>query len=171
MFAKQDNGAESQNGLDISEYIPGNDSNGTLANPPKTEEQRKSDRRRARFLRKLIVGLAALILSIPVFSLGAEIRAEMPSIMQYIFLYFILESVLAENWSTQLLSFGMLFCYGLLMSNLLGPIEFNLLTIAALTMFLFSEKNKWLLAMNILVFGAWTILTIAAFFPQFFAPA
>jgi len=171
MSDKEEYNSEKQNGLDISEYIPGYDLKHTPAEPSKTSEERISERRWRRIRRKLTVGLAAIFLSILVLSTGAEVRTGMPTAMQYIFLYFIFEAILAENWYTQLLSLGMLLCYGLLMSGLLDVIEFNTIALFALGIFLWKERNPWLLAMNILVFGTWTILTVLAlFYPRILSP-
>lgn len=170
MSDKEEYKSEKQNGLDISEYIPGYDLKHTPAEPSKTREERISERRWRRIRRKLAVGLAAFILSIPMLWIRANC-AGMPTVMQYVFLYFIFEAILAENWYTQLLSLGMLLCYGLLMSGLLDVIEFNTIALLALGIFLWKERNPWLLAMNILVFGTWTILTVLAlFYPRILSP-
>lgn len=150
-------------GLDISEYIPGND----LKNPPsaqaETEEERQIRRKRSKFRRKLVSGLLALFVSILLLSLGLEARETgVSNLIQYIFLYFILETVFTENRYTFFLSFGMLVCFWLLLAGVLPPAFFIQLTTITLIVFLFLEENKWLLAMNILVLGTWLLLAVPA---------
>lgn len=166
MSDKEKHKAKKQNGLDISEYIPGYDLKHTPAEPSKTREERISERRWRRIRRKLTVGLAAFILSIPVLLTGANGVGYV-----FLFLYFIFEAILAENWYTQWLLFGMLLCYWLLISGFLDVFEFNIIALFALGIFLWKERNPWLYAMNILVFGTWTILTIMAlFYPRILSP-
>lgn len=150
--------------LDISEYIPGHDlTEDRELEPGMNEAQRKELRRRAALRKKLLRGIPAVILSILILSTVADMHAEMPVVVQYIFLYFIFEAVFAETWIVLGLSFGMLVCFGLLMAGFLNLPLFMFLTFVSLILFLRCESNIWLRGMNILVLGTWALMMIFVF--------
>ena len=150
--------------LDLSEYIPGHDlSAQDTDDPPMDEAQRKEMRRRAALRKKLIRGIPAVILTILILSVVADVHAEMPIVAQYIFLYFIFEAVFAENWIVIGLSFGMLACFGLFMAGFLSLPAFMFLTFVSLILFLRCEKRIWLQVMNIFILGTWGLMMIFVF--------
>ena len=150
--------------LDISEYIPGHDlTEDRELEPGMNEAQRKELRRRAVLRKKLLRVVPAVILAVLILSAVADIHAEMPVVVQYIFLYFLIEAVFAETWIVLGLSFGMLVCFGLLMAGFLGLLPFMFLTFVSLILFLRCESNIWLRGMNILVLGTWTLMMIFVF--------
>ena len=159
MFDAKKNSTGKQNGLDISEYIPGND----LKNPVDAEEQvkRRKTRRKTVFLWKLTAGLLSVIVSVLLMLwLGAEAHEEGTVwLIQYVFLYFILEAVFAENIYTLFLSAGMLVCFWLFTAHLIPLNIFIYLTFAALVVFSRLEHNKWLLIMNYSMIVTWFILS------------
>ena len=150
--------------LDISEYIPGHDHSAQdTDDPPMDEAQRKELRRRAAFRKKLLRGIPAVILAVLIFSVVADVHAEMPVVVQYIFLYFLFEAVFAETWIVLGLSFGMLACFGVFMAGYLSLLPFMGLTFVSLILFLRCEKRIWLRVMNILVLGTWGLMMIFVF--------
>ena len=156
------NPAESD--LDISEYIPGHDlMKDRKFKPVMDEAQRKESRRRAALRRKLLRMIPAFILAILILSAVTDVHAEMPIMVQYIFLYFIFEAVFAENWIVLGLSFAMLACFGIFMAGVLGLLSFMFLTFVSLILFLCCEKRIWLRGMNILVLGTWLIMMLVVF--------
>ena len=150
--------------LDFSEYIPGHDlSAQDTDDPPMNEAQRKELRRRVAVRKKLLRVIPSVILAVLILSAVVDMHAEMPVVVQYIFLYFIFEAVFAENWIVLGLSFGMLACFGLFMAGFLGLLTFMVLTFVSLILFLRCEKQIWLKVMNILVLGTWTLMMIVVF--------
>ena len=150
--------------LDISEYIPGHDlTEDRELESGMNEAQRKELRRRAALRKKLFRVIPAVILALLILSAVADVHLEMPIVVQYIFLYFLFEAVLAENWIVLGLSFGMLACFGLFMAGYLSLLPFMALTFASLILFLRCEKRIWLQVMNILVLGTWGLMMIFVF--------
>jgi len=163
-MSERDEKNRSQQGLDLSEYIPGHDlTEDRELEPGMDEAQRKELRRRAALRKKLLRGIPAVILAILILSVVADVHAEMPIVAQYIFLYFIFEAVFAENWIVLGLSFGMLACFGIFMAGYLGLLPFMGLTFMSLILFLRCEKRIWLRVMNILVLGTWGLMMIFVF--------
>jgi hypothetical protein len=163
-MSERDEKNRSQQGLDLSEYIPGHDlTEDRELEPGMDEAQRKELRRRAALRKKLLRGIPAVILAILILSVVADVHAEMPIVAQYIFLYFIFEAVFAENWIVLGLSFGMLACFGVFMAGYLGLLPFMGLTFMSLILFLRCEKRIWLRVMNILVLGTWGLMMIFVF--------
>lgn len=163
-MSEHDEKNRSQQGLDLSEYIPGHDlTEDRELEPGMDEAQRKELRRRAALRKKLLRGIPAVILAILILSVVADVHAEMPIVAQYIFLYFIFEAVFAENWIVLGLSFGMLACFGIFMAGYLGLLPFMGLTFMSLILFLRCEKRIWLRVMNILVLGTWGLMMIFVF--------
>ena len=150
--------------LDISEYIPGNDlTEDRELEPGMDEAQRKELRRRAALRKKLLRAIPAVILAVLILSAVWDLHAEMPLVVQYIFLYFLFEAVFAEDWIVLGLSFGMLACFGLLMAGFLNLLAFMFLTFVSLILFLRCEKRIWLKVMNILILGTWGLMMIFVF--------
>ena len=150
--------------LDISEYIPGHDlTEDRELEPGMNEVQRKELRRRAAVRKKLLRVIPAVILAVLILSAVVDMHAEMPVVVQYIFLYFIFEAVFAENWTVLALSFGMLVLFGLFIAGFLSLLPFMFLTFVSLILFLRCESNIWLKVMNILVLGTWTLMMIFVF--------
>ncbi len=150
--------------LDISEYIPGNDlTEDRELESGMDEAQRKELRRRAALRKKLLRAVPAAILAILILSAVVDVHAEMPIVVQYIFLYFLFEAVFAEDWIVLVLSFGMLACFGLLMAGFLNLPLFMFLTFVSLILFLRCEKRIWLKVMNILILGTWGLMMIFVF--------
>lgn len=163
-MSERDEKNRSQQGLNLSEYIPGHDlTEDRELEPGMDEAQRKELRRRAALRKKLLRGIPAVILAILILSVVADVHAEMPIVAQYIFLYFIFEAVFAENWIVLGLSFGMLACFGIFMAGYLGLLPFMGLTFMSLILFLRCEKRIWLRVMNILVLGTWGLMMIFVF--------
>jgi len=163
-MSERDEKNRSQQGLDLSEYIPGHDlTEDRELEPGMDEAQRKELRRRAALRKKLLRGIPAVILAILILSVVADVHAEMPIVAQYIFLYFLFEAVFAENWIVLGLSFGMLACFGVFMAGYLGLLPFMGLTFMSLILFLRCEKRIWLRVMNILVLGTWGLMMIFVF--------
>ena len=128
--------------LDISEYIPGSDlKEDREVGSGMNEAQRKELRRRAALRRKLLRVIPAVILAILILSAVWDLHAEMPLVVQYIFLYFLFEAVFAENWIVLGLSFGMLVCFGLFMAGFLSLLAFMFLTFVSLILFLRCETR------------------------------
>ena len=170
-MSEPDEKNRSEQGLDLSEYIPGHDlSAQDTDDPPMDEAQRKEMRRRAALRKKLIRGIPAVILTILILSVVADVHAEMPIVTQYIFLYFIFEAVFAENWIVIGLSFGMLACFGLFMAGFLSLPAFMFLTFVSLILFLRCEKRIWLQVMNIFILGTWGLMMIFVFIYDGHAP-
>jgi len=170
-MSEPDEKYRSEQGLDLSEYIPGHDlSAQDTDDPPMDEAQRKEMRRRAALRKKLIRGIPAVILTILILSVVADVHAEMPIVAQYIFLYFIFEAVFAENWIVIGLSFGMLACFGLFMAGFLSLPAFMFLTFVSLILFLRCEKRIWLQVMNIFILGTWGLMMIFVFIYDGHAP-
>ena len=170
-MSEPDEKNQSKPGLDLSEYIPGHDlSEQDTDDPPMDEAQRKEMRRRAALRKKLIRGIPAVILTILILSVVADVHAEMPIVAQYIFLYFIFEAVFAENWIVIGLSFGMLACFGLFMAGFLSLPAFMFLTFVSLILFLRCEKRIWLQVMNIFILGTWGLMMIFVFIYDGHAP-
>jgi len=170
-MSEPDEKNRSEQGLDLSEYIPGHDlSAQDTDDPPMDEAQRKEMRRRAALRKKLIRGIPAVILTILILSVVADVHAEMPIVAQYIFLYFIFEAVFAENWIVIGLSFGMLACFGLFMAGFLSLPVFMFLTFVSLILFLRCEKRIWLQVMNIFILGTWGLMMIFVFIYDGHAP-
>lgn len=170
-MSEPDEKNRSEQGLDLSEYIPGHDlSEQDTDDPPMDEAQRKEMRRRAALRKKLIRGIPAVILTILILSVVADVHAEMPIVAQYIFLYFIFEAVFAENWIVIGLSFGMLACFGLFMAGFLSLPAFMFLTFVSLILFLRCEKRIWLQVMNIFILGTWGLMMIFVFIYDGHAP-
>ena len=164
MSSEHDEKNQSEQGFDLSEYIPGHDlTEDCEFESGMDEAQRKELRRRAALRKKLLRGIPAFILAILIFSAVADLHAETPLIVQYIFLYFLFEAVLAENWIVLGLSFGMLACFGLFMAGYLSLLPFMALTFASLILFLRFEKRIWLQVMNILILGTWGLMMIFVF--------
>ena len=160
----EQNNREAENRLDISEYIPGGDlTEDRETRPVVSEAERNAVRRRTALRRKLLRGIPAAILALVIFSAVVDVHAKAPVVVQYIFLYFIFEAVLAENMTTLGLSFGMLILFGLFMTGFLDLLLFMVLTFVALIAFLFLEKKFWLRLMNILILGTWGLMMIIAF--------
>jgi len=154
----------SEPGLDISEYIPGHDLSARETDEPRLNEARRKElRRRAALRKKLLRAIPAVILAILILSAVWDLHAEMPLVVQYIFLYFLFEAVFAEDWIVLVLSFGMLACFGLLMAGFLNLPAFMFLTFVSLILFLRCEKRIWLKVMNILVLGTWGLMMIFVF--------
>ena len=150
--------------LDTSEYIPGHDlTEDRELEPGMNEVQRKELYRRVALRRKLLRAIPAVILAVLILSAVVDMHAEMPVVVQYIFLYFLFEAVFAENWIVLGLSFGMLVCFGLLMARFLNLPLFMFLTFVSLILFLRCEKQIWLKVMNILVLGTWGLMMIFIF--------
>ena len=156
--------SEAENQLDISEYIPGSDlTEDREVKPVVSEAERNAVRRRAAVRRKLLRVIPAVILALVIGSAVIDVHMEMPFVVQYIFLYFIFEAVLADKLATLGLSFGMLVLFGLFMTGFLDLLLFMFLTFVALILFLFLEKKIWLRVMNILVLGTWALMMIFVF--------
>ncbi len=163
-MSEHDEKPPSEPELDISEYIPGHDLSAQETDGLRlSEAQRKELRRCAALRRKLFRAIPAIILAILIFSAVADLHAETPLVVQYIFLYFLFEAVFAENWIVLGLSFGMLASFGLFMADFLSLLPFMALTFASLILFLRCEKRIWLQVMNILVLGTWGLMMIFVF--------
>ena len=163
-MSERDKKNPSEQGLDLSEYIPGHDlTEDRELEPGMDEAQRKELRRRAALRKRLLRAIPAVILAILILSVVADVHAEMPIVAQYIFLYFLFEAVFAENWIVLGLSFGMLACFGVFMAGYLSLLPFMGLTFVSLILFLRCEKRIWLQVMNILVLGTWGLMMIFVF--------
>lgn len=163
-MSERDKKNPSEQGLDLSEYIPGHDlTEDRELEPGMDEAQRKELRRRAALRKRLLRAIPAVILAILILSVVADVHAEMPIVAQYIFLYFLFEAVFAENWIVLGLSFGMLACFGFFMAGYLSLLPFMGLTFVSLILFLRCEKRIWLQVMNILVLGTWGLMMIFVF--------
>ncbi|MBR3506145.1 MAG: hypothetical protein IKO02_03760 [Lentisphaeria bacterium] len=163
-MSEHDKKNPSEQGLDLSEYIPGHDlTEDRELEPGMDEAQRKELRRRAALRKRLLRAIPAVILAILILSVVADVHAEMPIVAQYIFLYFLFEAVFAENWIVLGLSFGMLACFGVFMAGYLSLLPFMGLTFVSLILFLRCEKRIWLQVMNILVLGTWGLMMIFVF--------
>ena len=163
-MSERDEKNQSEQGLDLSEYIPGHDlTENRELEPGMDEAQRKELRRRAALRKRLLRAIPAVILAILILSVVADVHAEMPIVAQYIFLYFLFEAVFAENWIVLGLSFGMLACFGFFMAGYLSLLLFMGLTFVSLILFLRCENRIWLQVMNILVLGTWGLMMIFVF--------
>ncbi len=148
-------------GLDISEYIPGHDlSAQESAEPPMDEARRKEIRKRQKLRRNIIKGVLVLILAVLLVSVGIELHRDVPTLVQYIFFYFLFEAMFTEDWTLLATAGVMLLCFGLMMALILPWKAFVFLTCAALVLFVRHEEKLWLRILNILVLGAWLMFSI-----------
>lgn len=148
-------------GLDISEYIPGHDlSAQDTDEPPMNEAQRNEIRKRRKLRRNIVKGILVLILAVLLLSVGLELHRDVPILVQYIFFYFLFETMFTEDWTLLVTAGVMLLCFGLVMALILPWKTFVFLTCVALALFIRYEKKLWLRALNILVLGAWVLFSI-----------
>lgn len=151
----------SESGLDISEYIPGHDLSAQETEEPQPNEaQRKEIRRRRKLRRNLIKGILVLILAALLLSAGLELHRDVPTLVQYIFFYFLFEAMFTEDWKLLATAGVMLLCFGLVMALILPWKTFVFLTCVALILFIRHEEKIWLRILNILVFGVWMMFSI-----------
>jgi hypothetical protein len=147
--------------LDISEYIPGHDlTEDREVEPGMDEAQRKAIRNRRKLRRSIIKGIMVLILAALLLSVGIELNRDVPVLVQYIFLYFLFETMFTEDWTLLITAGVMLLCFGLVMALILPWKAFVYLTCVALVLFIRHEEKIWLRVLNILVFGAWVLFSI-----------
>ena len=151
----------SEPGLDISEYIPGHDLSAQETDKPRLNEaQRKELRKRRKLRRNIIKGILILILAGLLLSVGLELHRDVPVLVQYIFFYFLFETMFTEDWTLLVTAGVMLLCFGLMMALILPWKTFVFLTCIALALFIRYEKKLWLRILNILVLGAWVLFSI-----------
>ena len=147
--------------LDISEYIPGNDlTEDREVEPGVNEAQRQAIRKRRKLRRNIIKGILILVLAALLLSVGIELNRDVPVLVQYIFLYFLFETMFTEDWTLLVTAGVMLLCFGLVMALILPWKAFVFLTCIALVLFIRYEEKIWLRVLNILVFGAWVLFSI-----------
>ena len=147
--------------LDISEYIPGHDlTEARKVEPGMDEAQRKAIRKRRKLRRNIIKGTLILILAALLLSVGIELNRDVPGLVQYIFLYFLFETMFTEDWTLLITAGVMLLCFGLVMALILPWKAFVYLTCVALVLFIRHEEKIWLRVLNILVFGTWVLFSI-----------
>jgi len=152
---------EQSSQLDISEYVPGNDlTEDREFEPGMDEAQRKAIRKRRKLRRNIIKGIMVLILAVLLLSVGIELNRDVPILVQYIFLYFLFETMFTEDWTLLITAGVMLLCFGLVMALILPWKAFVYLTCVALVLFIRHEEKIWLRVLNILVFGAWVLFSI-----------
>ncbi len=158
---EHDEKTPSEPGLDISEYIPGHDLSERETDEPRLNEAQRNEMRRRRKLRRNIIkGVLVLILAALLLSVGLELHRDMPVLVQYIFFYFLFETMFTEDWTLLITAGVMLLCFGLVMALILPWKAFVYLTCVALVLFVRHEEKLWLRALNILVLGAWVLFSI-----------
>ena len=151
----------SEPGLDISEYIPGHNLSAQATDEPRLNEaQRKEILRRKKLRRNIIKGILVLILAVLLLSVGIELERDVPTLVQYIFFYFLFEAMFTEDWKLLATAGVMLLCFGLVMALILPWKAFVFLTCVALILFIRHEEKIWLRILNILVFGVWMMFSI-----------
>ena len=151
----------SEPGLDIAEYIPGQDLAAQETDEPRLNEaQRKEIPKRRKLRRNVIKGILVLILAVLLLSVGIELNRDVPVLVQYIFFYFLFEVMFTEDWTLLITAGVMLLCFGLMMALILPWKPFVFLTCVALALFVRHEEKLWLRALNILVLGAWVLFSI-----------
>ena len=148
-------------GLDISEYIPGHDLSSQETDEPRLNEAQRDEMRRRRKLRRNIIkGILVLVLAALLLSVGLELHRDVPVLVQYIFFYFLFETMFTEDWTLLVTAGVMLLCFGLVMVLILPWKTFVFLTCVSLALFIRYEKKLWLRILNILVFGTWLMFSI-----------
>ena len=160
-MSEHDEKNPSEPGLDISEYIPGHDLSAQETDEPRLNEAQRNEMCKRRKLRRNIIkGVLVLILAVLLLSVGLELHRDVPVLVQYIFFYFLFETMFTEDWTLLVTAGVMLLCFGLMMALILPWKPFVFLTCVALALFVRHEEKLWLRALNILVLGAWVLFSI-----------